>query len=348
MTESNNQNGFTNVDRKVQPQNMDTRQQQVLQQQQAIATAQAAAAAAAAAATLDLEVKARAGIINFDFPVKRKNFDHINDRELRKKLKNRESAQIARERAKAKMIQLERMVAELSEANRILEFENHRLKARLCQIQGIRPNMQTWQTQNPWQILAQQQVRQQAFQLQQEQIRQTRAPEKEQSDPTEENKASPNPCSPSSGTSSSKSSLNEKIDSTDNNKMSTGEAAKIMVNMGRKNFEFEGIKNENVESGLNMNNNFDNFQSSTFDNNGDSLNNDQNLELNLSPNLIVPDLGNNSYINAVKQEHNFEDPNMEFRSRFENEKFCKILHFFITSKPSVYSINKFYPRTINI
>ena len=74
----------------------------------------------------------------FYYPVKRKNFDHIGDRELRKKLKNRESAQIARERAKAKMIQLERMVAELSEANRILEFENHRLKSRLCQVQGIR------------------------------------------------------------------------------------------------------------------------------------------------------------------------------------------------------------------
>jgi hypothetical protein len=124
---------------------------------------QAHAAAAHAASALDIEAKARS-LLNFDYdyPVKRKNFDHINDRELRKKLKNRESAQIARERAKAKMIQLERMVAELSEANRILEFENHRLKSRLCQVQGIRPNWQM-QSGHPWSaLMAQQQQQQQA------------------------------------------------------------------------------------------------------------------------------------------------------------------------------------------
>lgn len=160
-----------------QQQMMQQQQQQAAQQQLAAAmfAAQSGAnpnqamQAAHAVNALDLEAKARS-LLNFDYyPVKRKNFDHINDRELRKKLKNRESAQIARERAKAKMIQLERMVAELSEANRILEFENHRLKSRLCQVQGIRPN---WQQsgnstqQHPWTALMahQQAQRQQAQQ----------------------------------------------------------------------------------------------------------------------------------------------------------------------------------------
>lgn len=161
-----------------QQQSGNTTQQQQ-QKQAAMAAAmfnpahalQAHAAAVHANNALDIEAKARS-LLNFDYPVKRKNFDHINDRELRKKLKNRESAQIARERAKAKMIQLERMVAELSEANRILEFENHRLKSRLCQLNGVRPNIQAnnWSqqmqaNQHPaWSTIMAQHQRQQAQQ----------------------------------------------------------------------------------------------------------------------------------------------------------------------------------------
>jgi len=172
MTSTETQNNASQQQQMMQQQQQ---QQQAAQQQLAAAmfAAQSGAnpnqamQAAHAVNALDLEAKARS-LLNFDYyPVKRKNFDHINDRELRKKLKNRESAQIARERAKAKMIQLERMVAELSEANRILEFENHRLKSRLCQVQGIRPNwQQSSNSAHPWSaMMAQQQaLRQQAQQ----------------------------------------------------------------------------------------------------------------------------------------------------------------------------------------
>jgi len=172
MTSTETQNNASQQQQMMQQQQQ---QQQAAQQQLAAAmfAAQSGAnpnqamQAAHAVNALDLEAKARS-LLNFDYyPVKRKNFDHINDRELRKKLKNRESAQIARERAKAKMIQLERMVAELSEANRILEFENHRLKSRLCQVQGIRPNwQQSSNSAHPWSALMahQQAQRQQAQQ----------------------------------------------------------------------------------------------------------------------------------------------------------------------------------------
>jgi len=147
----------------------DTAQKTQTEQESLRAAQQMAAAAAAANAaaffgqqqSMMIDESKSRGLMTFDYPVKRKNFDHINDRELRKKLKNRESAQIARERAKAKMIQLERLVAELTETNRMLEFENHRLKARMCQMQGIRnmPNqMQNAQWLQQQQALAQQQA----------------------------------------------------------------------------------------------------------------------------------------------------------------------------------------------
>ncbi|XP_039260047.2 uncharacterized protein LOC120336433 [Styela clava] len=58
----------------------------------------------------------------------RKTYDHIQDKELRKKMKNRESAQAARDRKKAKMVFLENKVSELLERNRYLEHENENLR----------------------------------------------------------------------------------------------------------------------------------------------------------------------------------------------------------------------------
>uniref|UniRef100_H2YU00 X-box-binding protein 1 n=1 Tax=Ciona savignyi TaxID=51511 RepID=H2YU00_CIOSA len=55
----------------------------------------------------------------------------IEDKELRKKLRNRQSALAARERKKARMMELEKQVAELQETNRRMEDENQHLKARL-------------------------------------------------------------------------------------------------------------------------------------------------------------------------------------------------------------------------
>ncbi|XP_076814947.1 uncharacterized protein LOC143461072 [Clavelina lepadiformis] len=55
----------------------------------------------------------------------------IEDKELRKKLRNRQSALAARERKKARMLELEKQVSELQETNRRVEDENQYLRARL-------------------------------------------------------------------------------------------------------------------------------------------------------------------------------------------------------------------------
>jgi len=55
----------------------------------------------------------------------------IEDKELRKKLRNRQSALAARERKKARMLELERQVLELQESHKRLEHENHFLYSRL-------------------------------------------------------------------------------------------------------------------------------------------------------------------------------------------------------------------------
>ena len=59
----------------------------------------------------------------------------IEDKELRKKLRNRQSALAARERKKARMMELERQVSELQEAQKLLENENHFLRAQIKIIQ---------------------------------------------------------------------------------------------------------------------------------------------------------------------------------------------------------------------
>lgn len=66
----------------------------------------------------------------------RKTFDHIKDKELRKKLKNRESAQAARDRKKAKMIYLEARVSELAERNRYLQAKNENLLKYIMHIKA--------------------------------------------------------------------------------------------------------------------------------------------------------------------------------------------------------------------
>ena len=52
---------------------------------------------------------------------------------MKRRLKNRMSAQAARERKKARMDELERQLEMMSERYRRLELENYRLKERLCQ-----------------------------------------------------------------------------------------------------------------------------------------------------------------------------------------------------------------------
>lgn len=66
----------------------------------------------------------------------RKSYDHIIDRELRKKLKNRESAQAARDRKKAKMMALERQLGDMADRNKFLENENRELKSRLQRVEA--------------------------------------------------------------------------------------------------------------------------------------------------------------------------------------------------------------------
>lgn len=66
----------------------------------------------------------------------RKSYDHITDRELRKKLKNRESAQAARDRKKAKMLTLERQLADMAERNKLLENENRDLRGRIQRMEA--------------------------------------------------------------------------------------------------------------------------------------------------------------------------------------------------------------------
>lgn len=66
----------------------------------------------------------------------RKSYDHITDRELRKKLKNRESAQAARDRKKAKMLGLERQLADMAERNKLLENENRELRGRIQRMEA--------------------------------------------------------------------------------------------------------------------------------------------------------------------------------------------------------------------
>ena len=65
-----------------------------------------------------------------------KSYDHIIDRELRKKLKNRESAQAARDRKKAKMMALERQLGDMADRNKFLENENRELKGRLQRVEA--------------------------------------------------------------------------------------------------------------------------------------------------------------------------------------------------------------------
>ena len=57
--------------------------------------------------------------------------NYSNDSECRKKLKNRESAQAARDRRRNRVVCLERQVADLSGRNKFLETENRDLKQRL-------------------------------------------------------------------------------------------------------------------------------------------------------------------------------------------------------------------------
>lgn len=59
------------------------------------------------------------------------NLNEIADKELRKKLRNRQSALAARERKKARMLQLENQVSELQTNYRRIEDENQFLRARL-------------------------------------------------------------------------------------------------------------------------------------------------------------------------------------------------------------------------
>ena len=66
----------------------------------------------------------------------RKSYDNITDKELRKKLKNRESAQAARDRKKAKMLSLERQVSELHERYRMVESENQELRIRIQRMES--------------------------------------------------------------------------------------------------------------------------------------------------------------------------------------------------------------------
>ena len=66
----------------------------------------------------------------------RKSYDNITDKELRKKLKNRESAQAARDRKKAKMLSLERQVNELHERYRMVESENQELRIRIQRMEA--------------------------------------------------------------------------------------------------------------------------------------------------------------------------------------------------------------------
>ena len=54
-------------------------------------------------------------------------------KDMRKKLKNRESAQAARDRRKNRVVCLERQVTDLTGRNRFLENENRELKQRLQQ-----------------------------------------------------------------------------------------------------------------------------------------------------------------------------------------------------------------------
>ena len=57
--------------------------------------------------------------------------NEIKDKEIRKKLRNRQSALAARERKKAKMLHLEGKVVELEESKKKVEEENEFLRARL-------------------------------------------------------------------------------------------------------------------------------------------------------------------------------------------------------------------------
>ena len=57
--------------------------------------------------------------------------------QLKRRLKNRMSAQAARERKKARMDELERQLGIMSERFRRLEVENYRLKERLCQYEPV-------------------------------------------------------------------------------------------------------------------------------------------------------------------------------------------------------------------
>ncbi|CAK8675991.1 uncharacterized protein LOC143461132 [Clavelina lepadiformis] len=66
----------------------------------------------------------------------RRNYEHITDKELRKKLKNRESAQAARDRKKAKMLNLERQINELLDRNRVVENENRDLRLRIRRMES--------------------------------------------------------------------------------------------------------------------------------------------------------------------------------------------------------------------
>jgi len=68
--------------------------------------------------------------------IPRKSYEHVTDKELRKKLKNRESAQAARDRKKAKMLNLERQIADLLERNVMVENENRKLRARIQQLES--------------------------------------------------------------------------------------------------------------------------------------------------------------------------------------------------------------------
>ncbi|XP_067033891.1 X-box-binding protein 1-like [Acropora muricata] len=63
-------------------------------------------------------------------PRKRKRLDNLSaeERALRRKLKNRVAAQTARDRKKARMVELEEMVAQLEKENKALRLDNESLR----------------------------------------------------------------------------------------------------------------------------------------------------------------------------------------------------------------------------
>ena len=86
--------------------------------------------------SLDLTTATDSSLTPSSSATRKKSYDSIVDKELRKKLKNRESAQAARDRKKAKMLSLERQVSELHERYRLVENENQELRIRIQRMEA--------------------------------------------------------------------------------------------------------------------------------------------------------------------------------------------------------------------